>query len=69
VLTFLLAVAELFTAGKILDLGVLWEGYEIPSHPGHGRRQPAGYLPEDSKLMQQLDVKLASIENMRSMQL
>jgi acyl transferase domain-containing protein len=62
VLTFLLAVAELFTAGKILDLGVLWEGYEIPSHPSHGRRQPAGYLPEDSKLLQQLDVKLASID-------
>jgi acyl transferase domain-containing protein len=69
VLTFLLAVAELFKAGKILDLSILWEGYEIPVHPGHRQRQPAGYIPEDSKLLQQLDVKLASIENIRSMQL
>lgn len=69
VLNFLLAVAELFKAGKILDLGILWEGYEIPIHPDHGRRQPDGFMPEDSKLLQKLDLKLASIENMRSMQL
>ncbi len=68
VLTFLLAVAELFKRGKIMDLGVLWEEYEVPSHPGHGLRQTVGFFPEDSKLLRQLDLKLASIENSGSAQ-
>jgi acyl transferase domain-containing protein len=67
VLTFLLAVAELFTAGKIMDLGILWEGYEVPHHPGRGTLQPAGAIAEDFRLLKRLDLKLARIENMQSM--
>jgi acyl transferase domain-containing protein len=69
VLTFLLAVADLFKAGKIMDLGILWEGYEVPRHPDHGMRQPAGFIPEDLELLQKLDLKLARIETMQSTQL
>lgn len=67
VLTFLLAVGELFKAGKIMDLGILWEGYEVPLHPGRGMKQPAGAIAEDLKLLQKLDLKLARIENVQSM--
>jgi acyl transferase domain-containing protein len=68
VLTFLLGVAELFKAGKIMDLGILWEGYEVPHHPGRGTLQPSGAIAEDYRLLQRLDLKLARIENMQSMQ-
>jgi acyl transferase domain-containing protein len=69
VLTFLLAVAELFRAGKIMDLGILWEGYAPPRHPGNGIRQPADFICEDLKMLEKLDLKLARIENMQTMQL
>jgi acyl transferase domain-containing protein len=68
ILTFLNAVAELFKAGKILDLGILWEGYEVPCYPNHGVRQPGSFIPEDLKRLQRLELKLTRIENMRSMQ-
>lgn len=62
VLTFLLAVAELFKAGKVSDLGVLWEGYDIPRHPGHAMQQPSGFKSEDLELLQELDLKLVRIQ-------
>jgi acyl transferase domain-containing protein len=68
VLTFLLAVAELFTAGKIMDLGVLWEGYDPPRHPDHDMRQPAGPISEDIKMLKKLDLRLARIENRQTLQ-